>query len=86
MLQKSKIHLFWLPTVRYDSKGISSFDPTVMAIIKLDQSIGPIQTQGITEIAGEAGCGKTQLCLVLALQVSVTVKPILGYSSYLYRS
>jgi RecA/RadA recombinase len=26
--------------------------------------------QGITEIAGEAGCGKTQTCLTLALQVS----------------
>jgi RecA/RadA recombinase len=25
--------------------------------------------QGVTEVAGEAGCGKTQLCMVLALQV-----------------
>jgi RecA/RadA recombinase len=27
--------------------------------------------QGITEVAGEAGCGKTQLCLMLSLQVSI---------------
>lgn len=30
---------------------------------------GGIYTRGITEISGEAGAGKTQICLVLALQV-----------------
>ena len=30
---------------------------------------GGIPLQGITEISGEAGSGKTQFCLMLALQV-----------------
>ncbi len=35
----------------------------------VDKAIGGIPLQGITEVAGEAGCGKTQLCLMLSLQV-----------------
>jgi RecA/RadA recombinase len=30
---------------------------------------GGIPLQGITEISGEAGSGKSQICLMLALQV-----------------
>jgi len=33
----------------------------------IDDITGGISTQGITEISGEAGCGKTQFCLVLSL-------------------
>lgn len=36
-----------------------------------DCTIGKLVARGITEISGEAGAGKTQLCLTLALQVSV---------------
>ena len=38
--------------------------------ISLDEQIGGIPIQGITEICGEAGSGKTQICLNLALQVN----------------
>lgn len=34
----------------------------------LDEATGRIPTQGISEISGEAGSGKTQLCLTLALR------------------
>jgi DNA-repair protein XRCC3 len=37
----------------------------------IDAVIGGIPTQGITEISGEAGAGKTQICLALALQCSL---------------
>jgi RecA/RadA recombinase len=42
--------------------------------IKLDGFLqGGVATQGITEIAGESGSGKTQLCLQLALTVQYPV-------------
>ena len=34
----------------------------------LDRAVGRLQSHGITEIAGEAGAGKTQFCLNLSLQ------------------
>eukprot|EP01032_Pedospumella_encystans_P009388 gene9388-11051_t len=37
----------------------------------LDKAIGGVPFQGITELSGEAGCGKTQFCLSLALQVQL---------------
>ncbi|KAJ1392773.1 P-loop containing nucleoside triphosphate hydrolase protein [Ochromonadaceae sp. CCMP2298] len=40
----------------------------------LDESTGGIPPQGITELSGEAGCGKTQLCLTLALQVQLDLQ------------
>eukprot|EP01032_Pedospumella_encystans_P009253 gene9253-10910_t len=36
-----------------------------------DKAIGGVPFQGITELSGEAGCGKTQFCLSLALQVQL---------------
>jgi RecA/RadA recombinase len=39
--------------------------------------------QGITEIAGEAGCGKTQTCLTLALQVSRNFREVPATTSML---
>ena len=49
----------------------------------LDAAIGGLPLQGITEIAGEAGCGKTQLCLTMSLQVNIVVLRIVHahYSS-----
>lgn len=39
---------------------------------KLDSLLGGgIATRGITELAGESGCGKTQLCLQLSLTVQL---------------
>lgn len=37
----------------------------------LDHAIGRIPAQGITEISGEAGAGKSQLCMSLALQAAL---------------
>jgi hypothetical protein len=37
----------------------------------LDKTSGGLSIDGITEISGEAGCGKSQICLTLALQVSI---------------
>ena len=38
-------------------------------LFTVDATIGGIPTRGITEISGEAGCGKSQICLTLAMQV-----------------
>ena len=39
----------------------------------IDSVTGGIKTGIITEIAGEAGCGKTQICLTLALQSQLPI-------------
>ena len=36
-----------------------------------DECFGGVPIQGITEISGEAGSGKTQICLSLALEVNI---------------
>eukprot|EP01038_Epipyxis_sp_PR26KG_P005031 gene5031-7020_t len=38
----------------------------------IDKITGGVSCQGITEISGEAGCGKTQICLVLSMQVQLS--------------
>lgn len=35
---------------------------------------GGIAARGITELAGQSGCGKTQLCLQLAITVQLSEK------------
>lgn len=42
-------------------------------MIETDAAIGGIRKGQITEIVGEAGSGKTQICLTLAVQVGTTL-------------
>ena len=42
----------------------------------IDELVGHIPSSGITEISGEAGCGKSQMCMHLSLQCGL--KPIFG--------
>lgn len=52
----------------------------------IDSITGGIKTQGITEIVGEAGCGKTQCCLVLSLHnhLSINLGGLKGKYIYNY--
>jgi len=51
--------------------------------LKLDETIGGISNKGIVEISGEAGSGKTQLCLSMTLDVCMLLYsskfPLLEY-------
>jgi DNA-repair protein XRCC3 len=51
----------------------------------IDNVTGGIKTQGITEIVGEAGCGKTQCCLILSLHnhLSINQGGLNGSCAYL---
>ena len=40
----------------------------------IDSIIGKIKVGGITEIAGEAGSGKTQICLSLSLNCQLSIE------------
>ena len=43
-------------------------------IPSIDHVVGSIRFGGITEISGEAGCGKSQICLFLALKCSLNIE------------
>lgn len=60
-----------LPVLRFPLSTISTLDPTLDAALR-----GGIPTGYITEIAGEAGAGKTQL--LLSLLLAVQLPPPLG--------
>lgn len=65
------------------SKHIFSLSYMVTVIIcfgYIDHAIGKINTCGITELSGEAGCGKTQYGLVLSCQVRAYIR-VKSYSA-----
>lgn len=51
----------------------------------IDEVVGSIRFGGITEISGEAGCGKSQICLFLALRCALQAElgGVQGSTAYL---
>jgi DNA-repair protein XRCC3 len=48
------------------------FPPISVGCASIDASLGGgICSSGVTEIVGEAGCGKTQIALVLSVQIQL---------------